>query len=289
MKEAMFYEQIPDSENVKCNLCPHYCRIIPGKHGQCGIRKNIDGRLYAMTYEKVSSLSVDPIEKKPLYHFYPGSHILSAGSVGCNLKCPFCQNHIIARGDADHSELAVMSSAELVDKAVSLKEKGNIGIAYTYNEPFIWFEYVFETARLAREHGLKNVLVTNGYVCSEPLDIILPFIDAMNIDLKSYSDDFYKKHLNGGLEEVKETIKTSAGRCHVEITTLVIPGYTDAVKEIEQAADFISNISPEIPLHLTRFFPRYKWSDLEATHLDKLHELAETAKKYLKYVYVGNV
>lgn len=289
MKEAMFYDTIPDSKNVLCNLCPHYCRIVPDKYGVCGVRKNINGRLYAMTFEKLSSLSLDPIEKKPLKHFHPGSYILSAGSVGCNLKCPYCQNHTIARGDADHSELVTMSSAMLVDKAVGLKKEGNIGIAYTYNEPFIWFEYVYETVMLAKEFGLKNVLVTNGYVTRKPLESILPYIDAMNIDLKSYNSDFYKKELNGGLEEVKETIKESAKKCHVEVTTLVIPGYTDSDKEIEQVAAFLSGISPEIPLHLTRFFPRYKWSHLEATHLGKLYELSEIARKYLRNVYVGNV
>jgi pyruvate formate lyase activating enzyme len=183
----------------------------------------------------------------------------------------------------------LVPGSQLVEKAIGLKPKGNIGIAYTYNEPTIWFEYVYETAKIAKEQNLMNVLVTNGYISPEPLDMILPYIDAMNIDLKAFNEEFYRKYLNGGLEEVKAAIIASSKKCHVEITTLVIPDYNDTKEEIEQIADFLSGISPEIPLHLTRFFPRYQWSDLKPTYIETLYELADAARKYLKNVYVGNV
>jgi len=288
-KPAVFYEALPEPGVVQCNLCPHRCRIIPGSTGICGVRKNIDGVLYALNYNRIASIALDPIEKKPLRHFHPGSMILSAGTVGCNLKCPFCQNHSISRCSIDQVDTFVMDSRSLVEKAIELQPEGNIGIAYTYNEPTVWFEYVYETAKLAKENGLCNVLVTNGYICKEPLTLLLPWIDAMNIDLKSFDNDFYQKTLKGGLEDVKTTILASAEKCHVEVTTLVIPDVNDSKTEIAEIAAFLSAISPQIPLHLSRFFPRFEWSDKPATPVNTLYELAETARKYLEFVYVGNV
>ena len=289
LKVALFYETFPGSTTVQCHLCPHHCRIAPGRTGICKVRENIAGTLYSMNYDRISSIALDPVEKKPLRHFHPGRTILSVGSAGCNLQCPFCQNHSISRCSMDQVETVFMTSSQLVAKALALKHQGNIGIAYTYNEPSVWYEFVLETSRLVKESGLLNVLVTNGYICQEPLEELLPLIDAMNIDLKSFNRDFYAKTLKGGLDEVKDTIRISAAKCHVEITTLVIPGENDSTQEMEEMADFLSSISPEIPLHLSRFFPCYGWADRQPTPVDTLKELAAVARKVLKNVYIGNV
>ena len=288
-KEAMFYETLPEPGMVRCSLCPHRCRIPSGGTGQCGVRKNIGGLLCALNYEQIASIALDPIEKKPFRRFYPGRTILSAGTAGCNLKCPFCQNHSISRCSMEQVKTFTLDSASLVEKAMELQPEGNIGLAFTYNEPTVWFEYVYEAAKLAKENGLCNVLVTNGYICREPLEMLLPQIDAMNIDLKSFNSEFYRNTLKGGLEEVKSTILASAKKCHVEITTLVIPGVNDSKEEIGQIASFLSAISPQIPLHLSRFFPRFEWRDKPPTPVETLYELAETARRHLEFVYVGNV
>jgi len=271
---------------VHCVLCPHNCHIKNDKRGICGVRINLGGDLFAESYGQISSLALDPIEKKPLYNFYPGSYILSVGSFGCNFSCSFCQNHSISFGNP---ETVYISPESLINKAFQLKEHGNIGLAYTYNEPFISFEYVFDCCRLIKEKNMKNVLVTNGYVQKDPLLELLPYIDAMNIDLKSFSKDFYRKICNGNIEHVKDTIRLAAGNCHVEVTCLVIPGLNDSPDEIEAMSIWLSEISPDIPLHLTRFFPRYKMTDREPTPVSVLSKLSETAKKHLKYVYLGNV
>lgn len=289
MKEAMFYEKLPGIQSVHCHLCPHQCQIPPNGCGQCGVRKNVDGTLYSLIYSKISSIALDPIEKKPFRRFHPGSFILSVGSVGCNMRCPFCQNYSISRASVQDADTVSMDSKSLVNRALELIPQGNIGIAYTYNEPSVWYEYVYDTARIAKENGLQNVLVTNGYLCREPLEKLLPYIDAMNIDLKSYSEEFYRQTLKGGLEEVKETIRIAAPRCHVEVTTLILPGYNDSVEEISRLAEFLASVSPDIPLHLTRFFPRYQWADKSPTPVNTLYRLKETAEKYLHYVYTGNI
>ncbi|MBP1744467.1 MAG: Radical domain protein [Firmicutes bacterium] len=288
LKEAMYYEKQPDG-STKCVLCPHNCMISPGRTGICGVRKNIGGVLYSLIYEKVSSIAFDPIEKKPLYKFHPGTFILSAGSVGCNFRCPFCQNYSIARAEPEKVETSAITSGQLVSKALSLMEQGNIGIAYTYNEPTIWYEYVYETARLAKEKGLVNVLVTNGFINPEPLENLLPYIDAMNIDLKGYSEGFYRDVVKGRLESVKNTIRLAAGKCHVEVTTLVIPGLNDSPEEMEEMAKWLASVSPDIPLHLSRFFPRYMMQDRPMTPIKTLSELENIASRYLNNVYMGNV
>jgi Pyruvate-formate lyase-activating enzyme len=287
-KEAMFYEKLKD-DKVHCYLCPHHCHIPRGDRGICGVRKNIDGTLYSLNYGEVSSIAIDPIEKKPLKNFYPGSIILSVGSVGCNLKCPFCQNHRIARVKSEEVNTLSVKSDEIVEKAVSLKEQGNIGIAYTYNEPSIWYEFVYDTSKLAKKKGLVNVLVTNGFISRGPLEEILPYIDAMNIDLKAFSDQYYHDVVKGNLDNVKETINISAEKCHVELTTLVVPGLNDSVDEIKIMAEWISSVSPDIPLHLSRFFPQYDMTDKPPTPLDTLIRLEKEAKKHLDHVYLGNV
>lgn len=285
MKLASFYERIEDSK-VHCSLCPHNCVIKPGGLGACRARQNMDGDLYSMNYARIASISIDPIEKKPLYRFHPRSVILSAGTFGCNLKCSFCQNWMIAQKDARTIEV---QPEELVEKAVEAADAGSIGIAYTYNEPSIWYEYVFDTAVLAKKKGLANVLVTNGFISMEPLERLLPYIDAMNIDLKAFTASFYDKICKASIDNVKETIKKAYGRCHVEVTTLVIPGLNDSIEEIGELSDWLSSVSPEIPLHLSRFFPNYKMQDKPPTPVDTLKKARDRALQSLMYVYIGNV
>jgi len=285
MKLAQYFDKIEDLK-VCCHLCPHSCVIRPDGLGACRARKNISGELYSMNYGKVTSISLDPIEKKPLYMFRPGSMILSSGTFGCNLKCSFCQNWSIAHQDAPTVEV---SPDELIKKAIELKDKGNIGIAYTYNEPSIWYEYVSDTAKLARDNNLANVLVTNGFISREPLLELLPFIDAMNIDVKGYTASFYADICKGALDNVKQTVELCAKKCHVEITTLVIPGLNDSAEEISRMSQWIASISPDIPLHLSRFFPNYKMNDRPPTPVDTLVRARDKATEYLKHVFLGNV
>jgi len=272
---------------LTCELCTRGCALAEGQIGFCRARGNVDGSITAINYGLVTSLALDPIEKKPLYRFYPGSKILSVGSFGCNLRCRFCQNHEISMADAERSFTRSIRPAELVEMARSLVPSGNIGIAYTYNEPLIGYEYVRDCAGLAQKEGLKNVLVTNGYICEKPLRRLLPFIDALNIDLKAFNEDFYK-WVGGDLATVKRSIELSAAASHVEVTTLVIPGKNDSAEEIRSLAQWLSAVDPEIPLHLTRFFPRYQLLDRETTPLEKLCQLADIAREYLRYVYLGN-
>lgn len=218
----------------------------------------------------------------------PGSSILSVGSYGCNLRCPFCQNCEISMADGNTLKTSYFSPQQLVDKALELRPKGNIGIAYTYNEPLIGYEYVFDCAVLAHDHGLKNVLVTNGYVCEKPLRALLPLIDAMNIDLKGFTEAFYKK-LSGDLETVKQTIAVAAQSCHIEVTTLIIPNENDSEDEMASLSKWLSGISRDIPLHLSRFFPRYKYADKSPTPVETLYRLRDIANKDLEYVYLGNI
>jgi len=282
--KAMFYSTC-DDKAVNCYLCPHNCVIKQGNTGICRVRKNIDGELYSLNYGKVSSLALDPIEKKPLFRFYPGSYILSAGSFGCNFKCSFCQNWTIPHETPDTADIP---PDKLVAMAEKYKREGNIGIAYTYNEPTIWYEFVYETSRLAKEKGLKNILVTNGYISREPLEQILPYIDAMNIDVKSFNPSFYKNICRGSLENIKETVEISAKKCHVEVTTLLIPGHNDTDEEIEALSQWLSSISDQIVLHLTRYFPNYRMSK-PPTPYETLERAKRIALSHLKYVYLGNV
>lgn len=230
---------------------------------------------------------LDPVEKKPLRRFYPGSRILSVGSFGCNLSCPFCQNYQISMIGEKEAVCRELSPQELTALASQYRPYGNIGVAYTYNEPLIGYEYVRDTARLIRKSGMKNVLVTNGSAELDILEEILPYIDAMNIDLKGFQASFYRK-IGGDLQTVKQFIKRAARSCHVELTTLIIPGENDSEEEMEKEARWIADISPEIPLHITRFFPQYKMTDKKATEIDKIFLLKRTAENYLHFVYEGN-
>jgi len=285
LKPAMYFNKLEDLK-VHCYLCPHNCIINAGNLGVCRARKNIDGNLYSLNYGKITAIALDPIEKKPLYNFNPGSNILSVGTFGCNLKCSFCQNWTIAH---DQPETYDMTPEMLVLKAKELKTKGNIGIAYTYNEPSIWYEFVYETAKIAKEQGLLNVLVTNGYIGKEALTQLVPYIDAMNIDVKAYTASFYNDICKGALDEVKATVEQAYNRCHIEITTLVIPTLNDALEEISDMAKWIASLSPKIPLHLTRYFPNYKMQNIPPTPKETLVRCREEALKYLDYVYLGNI
>lgn len=271
---------------MKCTLCPHQCDVKEGGVGLCRARSNINGLISSINYGRLTSISLDPIEKKPLARFFSGSRILSVGSYGCNLRCPFCQNCEISMAD-ESADTIYVSPEELVRKAKELIPRGNIGLAFTYNEPLIGYEYVLDCSILAHLEGLKTVLVTNGTICKEPLNKLLPYIDAMNIDLKGFTPEFYNK-LGGELETVKRTIVIASKSCHVEVTTLVIPGENDSEEEIESLAKWLASLSPAIPLHLNRFFPKYRMLDCEPTPIRTLNRLSEVASKHLKYVYTGN-
>jgi pyruvate formate lyase activating enzyme len=272
---------------VTCTICPHRCQLKEGQTGICRARSNRSGVVISDSYGLVTSLALDPIEKKPLRRYYPGSMILSVGSYGCNLRCSFCQNAEISMADRLHVECTAISPHRLVEKALSLIVKGNIGIAFTYNEPLIGYEYVLDSSILAHKNDLKTVLVTNGFVNEEPLSALLPHIDAMNIDLKSFSDDFYR-HIGGRLDDVKRTIALSAPRCHVEVTTLIIPGENDTEDEMRRLSEWLASVSPDIALHVTRFFPSYQMQDRKATDTDTIYRLANVARDALRYVYEGN-
>lgn len=290
MREALYYEKLKEAQ-VNCRLCPHNCVIKKDKTGICRNRKNIDGVLYSLNYAKVSSINLDPIEKKPLYHFYPGSKILSLGTLGCNLGCLFCQNFLISQASVEEESAMVQNL--LPEKAVKLalkyKNSGNIGIAYTYNEPFIWYEYVYETAHLAKKNNLKNVLVTNGFVNKAPLLEVLTFIDAANIDLKSMSEDFYKKICHAKLEPVLNTIKIMKKKCLIELTNLVVTNKNDSEDDIKNLVDWVhNNLGKDTPLHFSAYRPCYKMNE-KATNEKKLEFAYNYASKKLNYVYVGNV
>ena len=279
------------SMKTVCQTCMHHCALSPGQMGICMARKNVNGKIVCTNYGRITSLALDPIEKKPLHMFYPGSLVLSVGSFGCNLRCPFCQNHEISMADSEGIQTIEMTPQMLVNKALAYKSAGNIGVAYTYNEPLIGWEYVRDTAVLVKKAGLKNVLVTNGTAELSILEELLPYIDAMNIDLKGFRQKYYEK-LGGSLETVKEFIIRAVADCHVELTTLIVPGENDKVSEMEEEAAWIASVEDavgkKIPLHVTRFFPRYHMLDKEATDIAQIHRLTDTAKKYLNYVFVGN-
>jgi len=343
---AKFYERKTDY--IKCVLCPRFCALREGKTGFCGVRKNVGDKLVSLNYGEISSIALDPIEKKPLRRFMPGTMILSCGSFGCNLSCDFCQNHSIAQATPRTIEF---KPEELVEKALEFRDDGNIGIAYTYNEPIIWYEYVYDCAVLAKSKGLKNILVSNGYINQAPLIEILPYISAMNIDLKGdqrlYSSlckapsppparsrtapsatapsetepseaarsetapseaardtelettvDTEQEAARGAERKaahataddiVKANIELAANYCHVEVTLLIVPDWDDDIEFIDSTAKWIASISREMPLHLSRFFPRNRMEFSRATNVEFIREAANVAARRLKYVYMGNV
>lgn len=272
---------------LECNACHHHCKLSENQIGLCNARSNVEGIIVPINYGEITSIALDHIEKKPLRHFYPGSKILSVGSFGCNLKCSFCQNYEISTVGKNELYTQYVTPEELIQIALDLVPRGNIGIAYTYNEALIGYEFVRDCALLAKKNKLKNVVVTNGCFSEEILKEILPYIDAFNIDLKGFSDKFYK-NIGGDFELVKKFIKLAHEHAHIEITTLIIPDENDGEEEIISLSDFIASVDKEIPLHISRFFPCYEMKDKNPTNVKKVYELAKIARKKLSYVYEGN-
>lgn len=283
LRKALFFRK--NDDRIKCYLCPHNCNIPKGKYGLCSVRKNEDGVLKTVNYGEITSIALDPIEKKPLYNFKPNGKILSVGSFGCNFTCDFCQNYSIAHYRAESKQIL---PDELVKISLSIED--NIGIAFTYNEPSIWFEYIYDTSKKLKEiePEASIVVVTNGYIESEPLMELLPFIDAMNIDLKSIQPEFYEKICGGNLETVLKNIEIAYKYCHIEITTLLVNSLNDSSDEIKEISRFLAKLDKDIPLHLTRYFPNYKMKN-PPTEIEKLFEAKEIAMEYLNYVYLGNI
>ncbi len=280
--EARHYEKLEDRK-VQCHLCPHECTVADGKTGYCRVRRNEGGTLLATTYGRVAATGMDPVEKKPLYHFHPGTYIMSLGQAGCTFRCEFCQNWHLLRPDIPQQDLPPEEAVRLAGR------EGSIGIAYTYNEPYVGFEYVLDTSRLAREAGLKNVLVTNGYYMPGPFEELAPLTDAMNVDLKSMRDAFYRKYCHGELAPVQRSIETALERgIHVELTNLLITGLNDSEDEICDWVDYVAGLGCDIPVHFSRYHPAYKM-ELPPTPTATLSLAYRIASRKLNYVYLGNV
>ncbi len=282
-----------------CNVCFRHCDIPEGKMGFCGVRACRDGNIFPDNYGRITSLALDPIEKKPLRRFHPGSYILSAGSYGCNLRCPFCQNYEISWSEQAYrmrSRAKEIMPDELAGIAESCRKDGNIGVAFTYNEPLISYEYVRDTARLLHEKGMAVVLVSNGMASKEVLSELAGSVDAMNIDLKGFTDRYYRDVLKGDRRMVMEFIEDAVKMCHVELTTLIVPGENDSENEIRELAGWIAGltnadgnvIGRSIPFHISRFFPRFHMRDRGPTPVAQVYRLAEAAREMLEYVYTGN-
>ena len=272
--------------NVQCKLCFHRCVLDEGQAGLCRARANRGGKIVPLNYGRLTALALDPIEKKPLNRFHPGSVILSVGSFGCNLRCPFCQNAEIA-GAGPEIPTRAYSPEALVREAVRLRCRGNLGVAYTYNEPLVGYEYVRDCAGLVHKAGMANVLVTNGTIAEGPWRALLGLLDAVNIDLKGFTEGWYRR-LGGDLEVVKRSISLAASACHVEVTTLVVPGENDSEEEMRALSGWLASLSPEIPLHVSRFFPRHHMAGRAPTPVETVYRLAAVAREKLWYVYTGN-
>ncbi len=300
MHEAMLYDKLKD-DKVKCYLCAHKCKVSIGKFGVCGVRQNINGEFYTHVYGEAIASHVDPIEKKPLYHFLPGSASYSIATIGCNFKCGFCQNwHISQKPQAkgaqhpENMDLVLgqrrypMAPEDVVKNAKANKCET---IAYTYTEPTIFFEYAYDTAKLAKQNGIANVFVTNGFMTRDAVEKIKPYLNAANVDLKSFSDEFYKKTCHGRLQPVLDSIKLMKKLgIWVEVTTLIVPGKNDSDDELEQIAEFISKVGREVPWHISRFHPDYKYTKLPPTPIKTLRKAQDIGKNVgLRYIYLGNV
>ena len=279
-----------------CDVCFRQCKIEEGSTGFCGARTCRDGKIVAANYGRFTALALDPIEKKPLKMFHPGAQILSLGSYGCNLRCPFCQNSGISWSQKafEYKDKAeYYEPEEIVKTALQLRPRGNIGLAFTYNEPLIGYEFVRDTAKLSKEAGMQNVLVTNGTATQKVLNEISPYIDAMNIDLKAFTDNFYHDFIDGDFQMVKDFITAAAKSCHVELTTLIIPGENDSEEEMKELSAWIAALenqfNKKIPLHITRFFPTFKLTDREPTPVTTIMRLVEVAKENLEFVFAGNI
>ena len=287
MQPALFYEEVI-SRRVQCLLCPHRCIIAPGQTGHCGTRMNRAGHLFSRSYGVLSAIASDPVEKKPLYHLLPGSQILSIGSCGCNFTCDFCQNCEISQPDPLlYSQFPVRDPGDMVDKA--LLYRNNAGIAYTYNEPTVYYEYMLDCAILVKKQHLANVMVTNGFINREPLERLLPYMDAFNIDLKSFREEFYKRRTSGTLRPVLDTItRVASSGSHLELTFLIIPGENDTAREWKEMIGWIAdNCGPDTVLHASRYYPRHKLKK-NLTPTSSIHQFLELAREKLHYVYPGN-
>ena len=287
MKPALLAERISD-KTIQCNLCAHRCRLQKNKVGICGVRKNIDGTLYSLNYDRVAATHMDPIEKKPLYHFLPASTSFSIAAMGCNFSCTFCQNHSLSIVRSERVFGEPITPDEMVEQALLADAQS---IAYTYTEPTVYFELMVETAKLAKLGGLKNLMVTNGYMSEEALAEIQPYLDGANIDLKAFNDNFYKTYCGARLEPVKETIaRMSEAGIWVELTTLLIPDLNDDEREIHEMTKFIASIDPGIPWHVSRFFPQHQLTDAAITPEDSIYKRLEIGKANgIQYLYAGNI
>jgi pyruvate formate lyase activating enzyme len=290
MKEAMLYEKL-DKGKVKCNLCAHRCLIVPGKRGICAVRENVEGTLYSLVYGKVISFNIDPIEKKPLFHFLPGSRSLSLATVGCNFRCEHCQNYTISQFPRERPDVPIpgedMTPEEVVEAA---SRNGCESISYTYTEPTIFLEFAYDCARLARERGIRNVFVSNGFMTPESAGLIAPYLDGNDIDLKG-DKEFYRKICHARVEPVRETIRLMKEQgVWLEVTTLIIPGHNDSEEVLRGIIDFIVSVDPSIPWHVTQFYPTYKLLDVPRTPVETLRRARDLGlRSGLKYVYEGNV
>ncbi len=287
MKQALFYKKLKEKV-VQCQLCPHFCVIKPNERGRCGVRQNQDGKLISLVYGKPCSLALDPIEKKPLYHFLPGQLALSIATVGCNLSCKHCQNWEISQANPDEFSVREVKPEEIVKTA---KEKNVKIISYTYTEPTIFYEYMLDISKLAKKKGIKNMIVSNGFINPKPLKQLCKHIDGANIDLKSIDDDFYKKICNARVNPVLESLKIlKKENIWIEITNLLIPGLNDKEKDIKKLISWIkNNLGTDVPVHFTAFYPCYKLSHLPPTSIETLKNARRLALKQLKYVYTGNI
>ena len=273
--------------NLRCPVCPHGCSLKEGQTGLCRVRTASGGKVIDAAWGRISGLSMDPVEKKPLYHYYPGSAILSVGFYGCSFRCPFCQNHSISQNPGPPAGRGekILTPEALVDLAL---ENRSFGIAYTYSEPLVHLEYLLEACRLARRKGLKNVLISNGFINPEPAQELIPLLDAANIDLKSFNPDFYRRELKGELEPVLDFFRRAAGRIHLEATTLIIPGKNDSEEEMDALSGFLAGLDESIPLHLSAYYPQYRYT-LPPTPPETVLELVKIARRNLRYVYPGNL
>jgi pyruvate formate lyase activating enzyme len=279
--EARYYAK--DNEHITCHLCPHTCAILPGKKGICRSRMNENGTLYAINYGETTSMAIDPVEKKPLYHYFPGRSIVSIAPNNCNMRCPFCQNWEISQ---EQVKTHFISPETLVNM---MQNHDSFGIAYTYTEPLMWYEYLLDAGKAIHQAGGKNVLVTNGVINREPLEELLPFIDAMNIDLKTMDEQAYAKILGGDLNAVKQTIEIARSQCHVEITNLLVTGFNDKKKDMDALIDYIASLSKDIPVHFSRYYPNYRYEQPPTSEKRLQYAYRSAKEKGLSYVYIGNV
>ncbi|MCE5271831.1 AmmeMemoRadiSam system radical SAM enzyme [bacterium] len=289
MKEALYYSAL-DNEDVQCELCPHNCRIAPGKRGVCAVRANVEGKLYSLSWGNLAAAHLDPMEKKPLYHFYPGSRAFSVATEGCNLSCPFCQNSDLSVGCREKTVISGQKREpkQVVEMAL---DAGASTLCFTYSEPTVFYEYMLEMARIAKERGLKTAIVSNGYINPKPLEQLIPWLDAANIDLKAFSLDTYRKVLKGSLQQVQDNILALwEERVWLEVTTLVVPDLNDSPEELELIARFLEQTDPDIPWHVSRFHPAWRMSQGPPTPVQSIETALHIGRQAgLRYVYPGNL